>query len=60
MATEYDGEERVLPMRLAGVAGGALDDTAWDGTGDPASMVALLKGIYAQLAQIAENTTPAP
>lgn len=60
MATEYEDDERVLPMRLAGVAGGALSDAAWDGTGDPASMVALLKGVYVQLAQIAENTTPVP
>lgn len=32
---------------------GALDDAAWDGTGNPASLIALWKGMYAQLALIA-------
>ena len=35
---------------------GALDDVAWDGTGDPASMIALWKAIYAKLDEIATNT----
>ena len=35
---------------------GALDDAAWDGTGDPASVIALLKAMYAKLAEIATNT----
>lgn len=38
-------------------APGALDDAAWDGTGDPASVIALLRGIYVQLAAINANTT---
>lgn len=65
MPTQYVDEERVQPVRMVESDGttvpmGALDDAAWDGTGNPASLVALLKGCYAQLAQIAENTTPTP
>lgn len=41
-----------LPV-TSGVAMGALSDAAWDGaTGDPASLMALLKGMMAQLVAI--------
>lgn len=41
-----------MPVGL-GVAVGALDDAAWDGaTGNPASLMALLKGMMAQLVAI--------
>ena len=41
-----------LPV-TSGVTMGALDDAAWDGaTGDPASLMALLKGMMAQLVAI--------
>jgi hypothetical protein len=49
-------EASPLPV-TSGVAMGALDDAAWDGaTGDPASMVALWKGMMAQLVAINANT----
>ena len=46
------------PMPVtSGVTVGALDDAAWDGaTGDPASLIALWKGIMAQLVAINANT----
>lgn len=48
-------EANPLPV-TSGVATGALSDAAWDGTGDPASMVALWKGMMAQLVAINANT----
>ena len=51
---EYVSQSKPLPV-TSGVAMGALDDAAWDGvTGDPVSMVALWKGMMAQL--VALNT----
>jgi hypothetical protein len=46
----------VNPLPTTDAATGDLDDAAWDGTGNPASLIALWKGIYAQLAIIATNT----
>lgn len=48
-------ERDALPV--AGLDQGDLTDAAWDGTGDPASIVALLKYIAVQLAAINVNTT---
>ena len=45
------------PLPVTQAETGALDDAAWDGDGDPASLIALWKGIYAQLAAINANTT---
>jgi hypothetical protein len=47
-----------LPV-TSGVAMGTLLDIAWDPlTGDPESIMALLKGIAVQLAAINLNTAP--
>jgi hypothetical protein len=43
-----------LPVTQADM--GALDDAAWDGSGDPTSVIALWKGIMAQLVAINANT----
>lgn len=51
MAMDQDGKAQHVPL-------GALTDTAWNGTGNPASLIALWKGVYAQLAAINTNTTP--
>lgn len=37
-------------------APGALTDAAWNGTGNPTSVIALQKAIYAKLVEIAANT----
>lgn len=48
-------ERDALPV--AGLDQGDLSDDAWDGeTGEPESIVALLKGIMAQLVAINANT----
>lgn len=44
------------PLPVASGIEGSLSDAAWNGTGDPASMVALQKAIYAQLVAINANT----
>lgn len=44
------------PLPVANGLTGALDDAAWDGIGDPASIIALLKYMAAQLAAINTNT----
>lgn len=46
-----------LPFPTSPVDQGELTDAAWNGAGNPASLIALLKGIYAQLAAINANTT---
>lgn len=68
MAEQFN-EQRVLGVRIVGGAAegsadptGAVDDAAYtDATGAAdGTMIALLKGIFVQLAIIATNTTPAP
>lgn len=65
MTTQYIDEERVQPVRIVesngtAVPQGALSDAAWNGSGNPASVIALQKAIYAKLVEIATNTAPAP
>lgn len=50
------------PLPVSSVGNGASDDAAYsDPTGAAdGTMIGLLKGIYVQLAIIAENTTPTP
>ena len=46
------------PLPVTGSVDGALDDAAWDGVAEEATMIALLKAIHAQLVIIADNTAP--
>lgn len=44
------------PLPVSDGTTGALSDPAWNGTGNPTSMIALQKAIYDQLVAINANT----
>lgn len=49
MAMDQQGKAQHVPL-------GSLTDAAWDGTGNPASLIALWKYIAAQVASINAKT----
>lgn len=51
-----DADGRLLVSDGGGVTG-ATDDAAWDGVADDASVIALLKAIWAKLSEIEVNTS---
>lgn len=51
MGMDQAGNAQHIPV-------GALTDTAWDGTGNPGSLIALWKALYAKLDEVATNTAP--
>lgn len=51
MTMDQAGKAQHVPL-------GALSDAAWNGVGNPASLIALWKAIYGKLDAVAINTAP--